>query len=84
MRRVLGRALVAEVVGTFALVFAGCGAIMVDAKTVAVGHVGVAIGFGLVIMVMVMVIYVFGHRLLRDEPVAAPVPEPAQPAGGLV
>ena len=54
----LGRALVAEAIGTFALVFAGCGAIMVDAKTGALGHVGVAISFGLVIMVM---IYAVGH-----------------------
>jgi len=52
------RSLLAEVVGTFALVFAGCGAIMVDAKTHALGHVGVAISFGLVIMVM---IYAVGH-----------------------
>ena len=52
------RALVAEAIGTFALVFAGCGAIMVDAKTGALGHVGVAISFGLVIMVM---IYALGH-----------------------
>jgi MIP family channel proteins len=52
------RALVAEAIGTFALVFAGCGAIMVDAKTDALGHVGVAISFGLVIMVM---IYALGH-----------------------
>src|ERR671937_51903 len=49
---------VAELIGTFALVFAGWGAIMVDAKTHAVGHVGVAISFGLVIMVM---IYAVGH-----------------------
>jgi aquaporin NIP len=54
----LARALVAEAIGTFALVFAGCGAIMVDAKTGALGHVGVAISFGLVIMVM---IYAVGH-----------------------
>ena len=52
------RSLVAEFVGTFALVFAGCGAVMVDAKTDALGHVGVAITFGLVIMVM---IYAAGH-----------------------
>ena len=52
------RALVAEAIGTFALVFAGAGAIMVDAKTDALGHVGVAISFGLVIMVM---IYAVGH-----------------------
>jgi aquaporin NIP len=50
--------LAAEFVGTFALVFGGCGAVMVDAKTHALGHVGVAISFGLVIMVM---IYAVGH-----------------------
>ena len=47
-----------EFVGTFTLVFAGCGAIMVDAKTHALGHVGVALSFGLVIMAM---IYAVGH-----------------------
>jgi MIP family channel proteins len=50
--------LVAEAIGTFALVFAGCGAIVVDAKTGALGHLGVAFSFGLVIMVM---IYALGH-----------------------
>jgi glycerol uptake facilitator-like aquaporin len=35
----VGQRLVAEAIGTFALVFAGCGAIMVDAKTRALGHV---------------------------------------------
>jgi aquaporin NIP len=54
----LARSLVAEAIGTFAPVFAGCGAIMVDAKTGALGHVGVAISFGLVIMAM---IYAVGH-----------------------
>jgi len=54
----LPRRLAAEIVGTFALVFAGCGAVMVDAKTGALGHVGVAITFGLVIMAM---IYAVGH-----------------------
>ena len=52
------RALVAELIGTFALVFAGAGAIMVDAKTHQLGHLGVALAFGLVIMVM---IYAVGH-----------------------
>jgi MIP family channel proteins len=52
------RLLVAEAIGAFALVFAGAGAIMVDAKTGALGHVGVAITFGLVIMAM---IYAVGH-----------------------
>ena len=52
------RALLADAIGTFALVFAGAGAIMVDAKTHALGHVGVAIAFGLVIMAM---IHAVGH-----------------------
>jgi len=56
--RALLRACIAELIGTFALVFAGAGAVMVDAKTAALGHVGVAITFGLVIMVM---IYAVGH-----------------------
>ena len=54
----LARVLVAEAIGTFALVFAGAGAVMVDAKTHELGHVGVAITFGLVIMAM---IYAVGH-----------------------
>jgi aquaporin NIP len=49
----LVRSLAAEAIGTFALVFAGCGAIMVEARTGGLGHVGVAISFGLVIMVMI-------------------------------
>jgi aquaporin NIP len=52
------KALVAEFIGTFALVFAGCGAIVVDATTHQLGHGGVAASFGLVIMVM---IYALGH-----------------------
>jgi len=58
MQPALRRALAAELIGTFALVFAGAGAIMVDAKTGQLGHIGVAITFGLVIMVM---IYAVGH-----------------------
>jgi hypothetical protein len=54
----LSRALTAEAIGTFALVFAGAGAVMVDAKTHALGHVRVAISFALVIMAM---IYAVGH-----------------------
>ena len=54
----LAQALAAELIGTFALVFAGAGAIMVNAKTGALGHIGIAITFGLVIMVM---IYAVGH-----------------------
>ena len=58
MRPPLARALAAEAIGTFALVFAGCGAIMVDAQTEALGQVGVALAFGLAITVMV---YAVGH-----------------------
>ena len=50
--------LLAELVGTFALVFAGCGAIMTDAMSGALTHVGVALTFGLVVTVM---IYAVGH-----------------------
>lgn len=48
----------AESVGTFALVTGGCGAIMVDHTTGALGHIGVAASFGLVIMVMIAAV---GH-----------------------
>ena len=58
MTRPIVRCLAAEAIGTFALVFAGCGAIMVDAETRELGHVGVAISFGLVIM---FGIYAVGH-----------------------
>jgi aquaporin NIP len=58
LRAPVVRSLVAEGIGTFALVFAGCGAIMVDHETHQLGHVGVAITFGLVIM---FGIYAVGH-----------------------
>jgi len=49
----------AEGLGTFGLVFAGCGAIMVNTISHgAVTHVGVGLVFGLIITVM---IYAFGH-----------------------
>lgn len=43
----------AELFGTYALVAAGCGAIVVNSLTGALGHVGVALTFGLVIVVMI-------------------------------
>ena len=52
------RAAAAEAIGAFSLVFAGCGAIMVDAKGDGPGDVGIALSFGLAIMVMV---YAVGH-----------------------
>lgn len=49
----------AEALGTFGLVFAGCGAIVSNAITGgAVGHVGISLTFGLIIMTM---IYALGH-----------------------
>ena len=52
------RAHLAEALGTFALVFLGCGAIAVDDQGGQLGHSGVALAFGLVIAVM---IYGLGH-----------------------
>ncbi|MDQ2714941.1 MAG: MIP family channel protein [Chloroflexota bacterium] len=49
----------AEGIGTFGLVFAGCGAIMIDSLSHGqITHVGVGLVFGLIITVM---IYAFGH-----------------------
>ena len=49
----------AEFIGTFALVFCGTGAIIIDQQTHgAVGHIGVAITFGLIVTAM---IYSFGE-----------------------
>jgi aquaporin Z len=48
------RRLVAELLGTFALVFAGTGAIIIDDVTGgAVSHVGIALTFGLVVLAMI-------------------------------
>ncbi len=55
----LARKVGAEMIGTFGLVFVGCGAVMVNEMTNGgVTHVGVSAAFGLVIMVM---IFATGH-----------------------
>lgn len=55
----LPRRAAAEALAAFALVFAGCGAIVADARyEEALGAVGVGLVFGLIIMVMV---YATGH-----------------------
>ncbi|MCY4085585.1 MAG: aquaporin [Actinomycetia bacterium] len=51
-------AVLGEAIGAFALVFAGCGAVMVVAETGAFGAAGIAAAFGLVIGAMV---YALGH-----------------------
>ena len=57
--RALWRRALVEGFGTFALVFAGCGAIIADQESGgALGTVGIGLVFGLVIMVMV---YAGGH-----------------------
>lgn len=48
----------AELIATFVLTFAGCGAIVVESLTGALGHTGVALTWGFVVLVM---IYTFGH-----------------------
>jgi MIP family channel proteins len=54
----LWRRAAAEGLAAFALVFAGCGAIVTESETGVLGTLGVALVFGLVIMVMV---YATGH-----------------------
>src|SRR5437879_9747329 len=50
----MGKILAAEWLGTFARVFAGTGAIVIDEVTVGgVSHVGVALTFGLIVLAMI-------------------------------
>jgi MIP family channel proteins len=50
--------IIAEFIGTYFLIFAGTGAIMVNSLTNSLTHVGVALTFGLVVLAL---IYSFGH-----------------------
>ncbi len=52
------KALLSEFLGTYILVFAGTGAIVIDSLTGSIGHIGIALTFGMVVMVL---IYSFGH-----------------------
>ncbi|MEC8344329.1 MAG: aquaporin, partial [Planctomycetota bacterium] len=50
----MSKSLTAEFFGTFSLVFAGTGAIVVnDFSAGAIGHVGIALTFGLIVMAMI-------------------------------
>ena len=54
------RKYIAELIGTFALVFCGTGAIIINQQTNGqVGHIGIAITFGLIVTAM---IYTFGSK----------------------
>lgn len=50
--------LTAECIATFIMIFAGCGAIVIETLTGALGHAGVALTWGFVVVAL---IYTFGH-----------------------
>jgi aquaporin NIP len=50
--------IIGEFLGTYFLVFAGTGAIVINELTRSLSHIGIAITFGLVVMAL---IYAFGH-----------------------
>ncbi|WP_318247393.1 MIP/aquaporin family protein, partial [Priestia flexa] len=54
----LKKKILAEFIGTFSLVFAGTGAIVVNSTTKSLTHVGIAITFGLIVLAL---IYSFGY-----------------------
>ena len=53
-----GKKFLAELIGTFTLIFFGAGAILTQSATQIVGMTGIAVAHGLAILVMV---YAFGH-----------------------
>ncbi len=52
------RKYLAELIGTYALIFCGTGAIVINEQTQALGHGGIAMTFGLIVMAL---IYAFGE-----------------------
>ena len=54
----LNKRVFSEFIATFILVFAGCGAIVINTLTGAIGHIGIALTFGFTVSAM---IYTFGH-----------------------
>ena len=71
----LARRCGAEGFATFALVFAGCGAIVANAERGGIGSNGIAVAFGLVIMVMIYAGALVGalvYQAIRGPRSAAP------------
>jgi len=54
----MDRRYIVEFIATFIMVFAGCGAIVIETLTGAMGHAGVALTWGFVVVAL---IYTFGH-----------------------
>ncbi|MEA3513716.1 MAG: MIP family channel protein [Campylobacterota bacterium] len=54
----INRRYIVEFIATFIMIFAGCGAIVVETLTGALGHAGVALTWGFVVVAL---IYTFGH-----------------------
>jgi aquaporin Z len=54
----MDRRYVTEFIATFILIFAGCGAIIVETLTGSLGHAGVALTWGFIVVAL---IYTFGH-----------------------
>ena len=54
----MDRRYIVEFIATFIMIFAGCGAIVIETLTGAMGHAGVALTWGFVVVAL---IYTFGH-----------------------
>jgi aquaporin Z len=54
----MDRRYVTEFIATFIMIFAGCGAIIVETLTGSLGHAGVALTWGFIVVAL---IYTFGH-----------------------